>query len=316
MATSMTEHKITTRIDAITRIPDSHRAAICPPPRSVKIEITANCNYKCGFCVKSLRADNSTMDRAFFSRIIREMRDAGVEELGMFYIGESFTCKWLPDAIAEAKAVGFPYVFLTTNGSGATPKLVERCMEAGLDSLKFSVNFFDLDQFEQVAQVNRDLYLRAIENLKAARVIRDAGGYDCGIYASSIAFDGEQGEKMRAIVDDIRPHVDEHYWLPLYGMSGAAENIGWKPQPGNPGRLDAMRPPLPCWAVFTEGHITAKGELAACCFGNGIDGGLVMADLTKVDFLTCWNSEAYQKLRAAHLAGDVSETACSDCAAA
>lgn len=117
-------------------------------------------------------------------------------------------------------------------------------------------------------------------------------------------------------IDDIRPHVDEHYWLPLYGMSGAAENIGWKPQPGNPGRLDAMRPPLPCWAVFTEGHITAKGELAACCFGNGIDGGLVMADLTKVDFLTGWNSEAYQKLRAAHLAGDVSETACSDCAAA
>lgn len=270
----------------------------------------------CGFCVKSLRDDDSSMDRAFYSRVIREMRAAGVEELGMFYIGESFTCKWLPEAIAEAKAVGFPYVFLTTNGSASTPKLVRRCFEAGLNSLKFSINFYDLEQFEEVANVKRHLYLKAINNLKEAFAIREVGGYDCGIYASSIAFDGEQGEKMRQIVADIRPYVDEHYWLPLYGMSGAAENIGWKPQPGNPGRLDAMRPPLPCWAVFTEGHITAKGELAACCFGNGIDGGLVMADLNKTDFLTGWNSVAYQSLRSAHLSGDVSNTACRDCAAA
>jgi len=48
------------------------------------------------------------MDRAFYSRIIRELRDAGVEELGVFYIGESFTCKWLPEAIAEAKRSGSP----------------------------------------------------------------------------------------------------------------------------------------------------------------------------------------------------------------
>ena len=108
---------ITQRIDAITRIAPEYRGVFIPAPKSVKIELTANCNYKCSFCVKSLRADNGEMDRKFYSRIIREMRDSGVEELGVFYIGESFTCKWLPEAIAEAKSVGFPYVFLTTNGS-------------------------------------------------------------------------------------------------------------------------------------------------------------------------------------------------------
>ena len=73
------------------------------------------------------------MDRAFFSRIIREMRDAGVEELGLFYINEPFTCSWIADAIKEAKDVGFPYVFLTTNGSAATPEKVSQAMGAGLD---------------------------------------------------------------------------------------------------------------------------------------------------------------------------------------
>lgn len=306
---------ITDRIDAITKIAPGYRGVFLSAPRSVKIEITANCNYKCGFCVKSLREDNGTMDRAMYSRLLREMREAGVEELGVFYIGESFTCKWLPEAIREAKDVGFPYVFLTTNGSAATPERVKACMEAGLDSLKFSLNFSDEQQLADVAKVSPRFWRRAIDNLKAARKIRDEGGYSCGLFASSIAFDGEQGERMSEIVEEIKPFVDEHYWLPLYGMNGASKASGWKPKPGNPGRLDNMREPLPCWAVFTEGHITHDGLLAACCFGDGLEGGLIMADLKEVDFMTGWNSAAYQSLRSAHLACDVKGTACEGCAA-
>mgnify|MGYP001571279190 CR=1 FL=1 len=307
---------ISERIDAITAISAKYLRPEIPAPRSCKIEITATCNYHCTFCVKSLRADSGHMDRALYSRLIRELHAAGVEELGVFYIGESFTCKWLPEAIAEAKEVGFPYVFLTTNGSAANPDRVQACFDAGLDSLKFSINFDTPEQLRSVAQVSSWYWHRAIQNMKAAREIRDAGKYRCGLYASSIAFDGAQGERMRALVEEIRPFVDEHYWLPLYGMSGASKAVGWKPQPGNPGRLDAMRDPLPCWAVFTEAHITHDGKLAACCFGDGLDGGLVMADLKECSFAAAWNSAAFQALRAAHLARDVSQTACAECAAA
>jgi len=307
---------ITARIDAITGIPDSHRGVSIPAPRSVKIELTASCNYKCSFCVKSIRENSGEMDRAFYSRIIRELRAAGVEELGVFYIGESFVCKWLPDAIREAKEVGFPYAFLTTNASAATPARVMACMDAGLDSLKFSLNFVDAEQFKSVAQVNPALYRKALQNIKDAKSVRDDNGYACRLYASSIAFDGTQGEKMRALVEEMRPYVDEHYWLPLYGMSGAAKEHGWKPQPGNPGRLDAMREPLPCWSVFTEGHITADGQLAACCFGSGIEGDLLMGDLNTTPFMEAWNSPGFMRLRQAHLMKDVSNTGCAGCMAA
>src|SRR5574343_821826 len=307
---------ITSRIDGITKIDAAHSGVFISAPRSVKVELTANCNYRCGFCVKSLRADTGDMDRALYSRLLREMRDAGVDELGVFYIGESFTCRWLPEAIAEAKEVGFPYVFLTTNGAVATPERVRACMEAGLDSLKFSINFTDAEQLADVAQVSGRMWRRAIDNLKAARRIRDEGGYKCGIYASSIAFDGEQGRKMRLVVQEIEPFVDEHYWLPLYGMSGASKAAGWKPRPGNPGRLDNMRAePLPCWAVFTEAHVTADGKLAACCFGTGLDDTLEMADLKSTDFMDAWNSAAFRILRKAHLLKNVDGTACQECAA-
>jgi hypothetical protein len=188
-------------------------------------------------------------------------------------------------------------------------------MQEGLDSLKFSLNFDTAEQLAEVAQVSPRFWKRAVENLKSARLVRDEYGFACGLYASSIAFDGEQGERMKALVEEIKPYVDEHYWLPLYGMSGASKAAGWKPKPGNPGRLDAMRDPLPCWSVFTEGHITKDGLLSACCFGEGADDALVMADLKKTGFMEAWNSLSYRTLRRAHLSGDVSKTACASCAA-
>lgn len=306
---------ITTRIDAITKIGIEYQGEIIPAPKSAKIELTADCNYKCDFCVKSIRPGGGQMDRTLYSRIIRELRDAGVEELGLFYIGESFLVKWLPDAIREAKAVGFPYIFLTTNGSAATPDRVRECMDAGLDSLKFSINFSDFQQFEAYAHVGSQLYRKALANAKAARAVRDDGGCACGLYASSIQFDGAQGDAMRAIMEDIRPYMDECYWLPLYGMSGASLANGLQPGPGNPGRVGALRDPLPCWAVFTEAHITAQGKLVACCFGSGMDGDLVMADMAECSFMDGWNSPKYQSLRRAHLAKDVRGTGCEGCVA-
>ena len=306
---------ITDRIDAITKIPPEYRAEVIPAPKSVKIEITSTCNYHCSYCVKSQQKDSGDMDRALYSRMVRECAEAGVKEWGVFYIGESFTAKWLPDAIREAKQF-FPYVFLTTNGSAATPSRVRECMDAGLDSLKFSLNFSDEDQLASIAKVSPHYWRKSIENLKAARRVRDGFGFQCKLYASSIKYAGTQGKAMQDLVNEIAPFVDQHYWLPLYGMSGASKAAGWKPQPGNPGRLDAMRDPLPCWAVFTEGHITRNGTLAACCFGNGSDGSLAMADLTRCSFMEGWNNEAFQKLRRAHLAKDVSKTGCAECTAA
>jgi hypothetical protein len=307
------KHLISDRIDAITAISEKYLHEIIPAPKSVKIEITASCNYNCSFCTKSQTNTSGHMDRELFSRLIRDMHYAGVEELGVFYIGESFTCPWLAEAIAEAKDVGFPYVFLTTNGAATTEKKIRECMEAGLDSLKFSLNFYNETQLESVAGVHPKNFRRAIDAVKMARRIRDEGGFKCGIYASSIAFDGEQKELMQGVIDEIRPYVDEHYLLPLYGMSGASKAAGWQPRPGNPGRLDAMRDPLPCWSVFTEGHVTRDGKLSACCFGGGKN--MEMADLKEVRFLEGWNSLAYRNLRKAHLSGDVSKTACAECAA-
>lgn len=312
---------ITDRIDAVTRIPASHMRQNPPAPKSVKIELTGRCNYACGFCALRTRKvqPKGDMDFGFFQRITLEMYDAGVEEIGVFYLGESCTAPdLLVQAISHVKAVGFPYCFLTTNGSLMTPELAERCMAAGLDSMKFSINAADSEQFKAIMAVKPSLFNDALNNFRMAREARDQGDYRCGIYASSIRYDGAQQEKMEALIKDrVLPYVDQHYWLPLYSMGSLAtereEELGYRPTAGNQGRIGALREPLPCWSTFSEGHVTADGILSACCFDADSRWG--MGDLTKQGFMEAWNSVEFQALRSAHLKRDVKGTVCEECVA-
>ena len=275
----------------------------------------------CGFCALRTRQNQpkEDMDLAFFKRITREMREAGVEEIGCFYLGESFMN---PDLLIDAirylkRELAFPYVFLTSNASLATPDSVESCMEAGLDSLKWSVNAADHDQFTDVMGVKTKLMDNAMRNIRQAFHIREEGNYKTGLYASSIQYDESQKERMEEILKKVIPYVDQHYWLPLYSMGSLAtqreKELGYRPTAGNQGRLDALREPLPCWSAFSEGHVTARGDLSACCFDA--DDRWSMGSLYENSFMEAWNCDKFVKLREAHLRKDVAGTVCEDCVA-
>jgi hypothetical protein len=122
---------------------------------------------------------------------------------------------------------------------------------------------------------------------------------------------------MAQALAEIEPYVDELYALPLYSQAdlvGAEKQArDWSLTVGNRGRLDAMTDPIPCWLIFTEGHITWDGRLSAFCFDHG--GCFNMGNLTTTPFLDAWASNRFQTLRNAHLVGDVRATACETCSA-
>ncbi len=314
---------ITKRIDNVTEITADYMSVTPPVPKSVKIELTARCDFNCFFCasVQRLR-ERCDMDFDLYKKLVRDLRNSGVEELGVFYLGESFLVDWLPDAIEFAKKeCGFPYVFLTTNGRLATSERVTKCIEAGLDSLKFSFNHADSIQFSEVTGVSEEAYELIIENIKSARTIRDEikrkSGHMCGIYASSILYDGEQKTKMKEAINKILPYVDEHYFLPLYNQGALTTDVlkeyGYVPTAGNQGRIGALREPVPCWSAFTSGHITYDGFLSACCFDHSHT--WQMGDLKTSTFMEAWHSNKFQKLRRTHLEKDLSGTPCVKCVA-
>lgn len=314
---------ITKRIDTVTMLSGDFLSETPPPPRSVKIELTARCDYQCFFCASGQRLrQRRDMDFDLFKKLARDIRKSGVEELGVFYLGESFLLDWLADAIRFAKEeCGFPYVFLTTNGRLSTPERIRECIEGGLDSLKFSFNHADARQFQAVTGVAPENYELVKRNIQGARAVRDEveaqTGHRCGIYASSIMYDGEQRERMQQAVKEIIDHIDEHYFLPLYNQGALTTDVskehGYVPTAGNQGRIGALREPVPCWSAFTAGHITYDGSLSACSFDHA--SAWRMGDLTETPFMEAWHSEPFRNLRRAHLEKNLKGTACEQCVA-
>jgi len=305
---------ITERVRQVARLEGPARSTTPPLPHSAKIELTARCDFGCFFCASQARPrTRSDMPWELYTRLAHELRAAGVNQVGLFYLGESLLCSWLADAVRYArKECGFPYVFITTNGQRATPARVRELMLAGLDSLKFSCNWADPGQLHQMSGAAPETFDAIVEHIIAARRIRDEirtqTGHHCALYASSLLYDQQQQERMAPALARILPHVDEHYWLPLLGYP-APRSIGH-------GAVDPCAPqvkvkPLPCWGLFTEAHITADGRVSACCLDHSPR--FEMGDLTHSPFTKVWHAPAFQNLRAAHLAGDVSTTACSNC---
>lgn len=302
---------ITDKIDRITKIPEEYVGEECPAPKSVKIELSPRCNLRCGFCALRTREEQprEDMDLRLFREITTQMRVAGVEEIGCFYLGESFSApQLLTEAVKWCKQeLQFPYVFLTSNATLATPERVEAVMKAGLDSLKWSVNAADSEQYREVMGVSDRWFERALYNIRSAWEVRERGGYHTKLYASSIRFDGEQHDRMQTLISQrVLPYVDQWYELPLYGMAmrseAVKEAIGYTPTHGNAGRIDPdtglpNRDPLPCWSVSMEGHVRYDGHMSACCFGA--DDRFDVGDLKTTPFMDVWNSQKMREIRRA-----------------
>jgi len=302
---------ITKRIDNTVRMAPESFSVTPPAPHAVKIDLMRTCNYRCQFCYHSkLKAHTGAMDWDLYLKLLDDLQASGVQEVAPFFFGESFLHPRLPDAIREAKA-RFPYVFLTTNGSVATPKKVEACMQAGLDSLKFSLNYADAAQMAEIARVPESFFGRVIQNIKGASIARRDGGYSCKLYASYIQFDNAQAERMASLLEIVRPLLDEVYALPLYNQAAHVSHDGWEFSGGNQGRADNPVPPVPCWALFREGHVNYDGTLCACCFSVGDE--FTMGDLNKQSFMEAWHSPKFQALRQKHLDGDIRGTPCEGC---
>jgi MoaA/NifB/PqqE/SkfB family radical SAM enzyme len=282
------------------RVPAGRRMAAPPPPETALLELTSECNYRCGFCPHAAsREPRGEMRWPLYVRIVGEMVDAGVEELGLHFRGEPFLCDWLEEAIELAKARGMAHVHVATNGSLATPARVHGCFEAGLDALIFSVDIADGAQFAATGADDTGLLGDAVANLKAARRIRDHGRHGCALYASSLRYSDAQQRRLLPILAEILPYVDEHYWRTLY-MSGALAPPG-------------PAAPIPCWSLFTQAHVTFDGRLAACGFAPGE--AWAMADLGVTPFVDAWNCDAFRRLRATHLRGEVERLPCGSCVA-
>lgn len=298
--------------------------------RSVKMTITNACNLECRHCGRDKDKPPVTITTKRFSEVADQIQRLGIEKFGLFFDGNSTLApKQLVNCVRYLKHIGMPYVFLTDNGTSATPRNVEALIHAGIDSIKWSMNAH-FGNYEELTGCNPKVLWNVIRNIRDAHAIRErvfaATGHDCSLSASSIYFNDDYPNTMHPFLrEHVYPYVDTHYWLDEYSMGGEdavtqMEGIG-VPIRGNSGRHGEVRSAMPCWAPINALHIAFgpdfDGErgslyLYSCCFPTAQEGH-VMADLSKVPLEEAINSPRFRALRLAHVRNDPKGTPCEGC---
>jgi len=301
---------ISEKVDEYTHVPEDKLCAYPPFPKSIKIELTGRCNYNCSYCAtkRSLRKVGD-IDKKFLYRILKEAKSLGVEEIGMFLLGESFLVKELPEYIKYAKEeVGIEYVFITINGSLCTPDNLKAVIAAGLDSLKFSINAGNRERYKEMHGV--DYFDQVVENIKWLHDYKEENNIKLKTCVSSI-FMKEYEDELTDFREMIEDYVDDFYYLPLYNQAGHIGGKEYTKIVGNPGRLGNLVPPVPCWVLFNAAKITWDGKLTACAFDHTQD--FEIADLHRINLIGAWHDKKFAALRKCHLNNTVADSICAKC---
>src|SRR5210317_1159933 len=145
-----------------------------PFPKNALIELTNGCNHACVFCKNSHQIRKPTyLNLKTYLLFVKQAVELGLEEIGLYATGEPFMTKNIEDYIFLAKKNGIKRIYLTTNGALASLSKVKSCVEAGLNSIKFSINasnradykiIHGKDDFDKVFANLEEIYNWKIDN--------------------------------------------------------------------------------------------------------------------------------------------------------
>ena len=141
--------------------------SLAPPfPKSnFLMELSNACNHACIFCAhQKMQRKVGKINKELAFDILQQAYDLGTREVGFYATGEPFLVPELPEYIRKAKEIGYTYVYLTSNGSLATPERIRAVIDAGLDSLKFSINAPERDLYKFIH--GRDDFDTVMDHLK------------------------------------------------------------------------------------------------------------------------------------------------------
>ena len=275
-------------------------------PKEIMIEATNYCNHRCFFCGSTVsKRPRCYIEPDLALKLINEAYSLGCRKISFHGMGEPFLCKDLPSFVREAKKLGYEYIYLDTNGSLATPGVVDPVLDAGLDSLKFSIHASTAETYYKIT--NNDCFDKVYENAKyISRYIKDHK-----LKCKTIAYfalstinesESEEFEEM------MKPYFSEVWVMPIHNGSGV--------KPGNEKyAVDTSRfepqNKWPCFEMFSRLIINCEGKAIACC--TDWTGNLVYGDTHTESLEEIWNNETIRRLRQMHQTADTLPPVCRSC---
>lgn len=280
---------------------------LTPPfPKNMLIELTNICNHNCIFCANSkMTRKKGNIDENFLFRILKEAFDEGTTEVGFYATGEPFVSKNLALYVTKAKDIGYKYVYITTNGALATPERTREVIEAGVDSIKFSINAGTKETYKSTH--GKDEFDIVIDNLRYISDYRKKNNKNFKIFVSSIVTRYSESEK-KILEEKLKDISDDIVFINVANQGGMMYEINENLSINGDEYLIKK---MPCSLPFNSLHVTYEGYLTSCCID--FQNYLTVADLNKVSIKEAWNSEIFIELRKKHLENSIEGTLCYNC---
>ncbi len=276
-----------------------------PFPRSnFLMEVSNVCNHACIFCAHQKmqrKVGKMNKDKAF--DILQQAYDLGTREVGFYATGEPFLVPELPEYIAKAKEIGYTYVYLTSNGSVATPERIRAVIDAGLDSIKFSINAPQRKLYEFIH--GRDDFDKVMEHLRYLNQYRKETGKNYKIYVTGI---------LTRFTENLK---DMYYEV----FEGLADQIVFKYVYNQGGYMPEIEDYLRCRCddeecrkcnlPFDAISVTKEGYLSI--ENADYENMLIVADLNKVSLYDGWYGDVMKDMRRRFMEDDLKGTLCDGC---
>lgn len=274
------------------------------PKSNFLFELSNACNHACIFCAhQKMRRKVGSIDKNFAFDILQQAYDLGTREVGFYATGEPFLVKDLPDYIKKAKEIGYTYVYLTSNGSLATPEKIRAVVDSGLDSLKFSINAPEREMYAFIH--GRDDFDQVVEHLKYVNEYRRESRREFKIYVTGILTKFTEGmkDKYFEVFDGL---ADQIVFKTVYNQGG------YMPEIDTLLRCDCDNETYRrCNLPFDAISITHEGYLSI--ENADYENMLIVADLNKVSLKEGWYGEKMKEMRRKFMENDLGGTLCDGC---
>lgn len=256
----------------------------------VNFDVCTVCNHICGFCPNhDSRTPKHVLTSADFQTVMDDLTGCiPVSEIGLSAKGEPLLNPQLPEIIRLAKErYDIPYVYISTNGSLLDPQVLNVLLDAGLDSIKVSLNAFDRETYATVH--GKDHFDRVISILNKALDLRK------GRYFKLL---------ISTVTETTREDVIEHLNRLLKGRAAELNHVFVYAPEYREGVNEACRDLgddyTPCAYLFgREVYIDPQCNLVPCC--NDYFGEIRLGNLLKNRFEELWDGAPFAELRDMHV---------------
>lgn len=254
-----------------------HRNKYHSTPTYVEIETTIMCNATCWFCPQknSLRTPKYMQDKVW-KKIIDDTRNIGAI-YRPFLLNEPFADKRMPEIVKYIKQDPTAKVEFNTNASMLTPKVTDQLIEIGVDVMRFSIDGFYRETFDESRGISYD---KVYEHVAYFLAQCKKSNQDIHTEIRMIRLPNTENEQIEFKKYWGKHTPDSIIFTDLYSYP-------WEGQTSSTN--------LPCLKIEKELFFYVDGTATLCCWDS--IGRQIIGDVNKQHALDIWNGEEINRCR-------------------